>query len=235
MGAGQGGKDLWLLESLRANGTAVRYRPVDSSLALLELALLRAEEAGFPALGIKADLASSKTASALAASANGPRLYLVLGNSLGLIHPVDFLAALRALLRPEDRLLADGEVFHSIDTMTGYDNPVNRRFAFAPLAGLGLEEGRDGALVFEGDTDPRVTTLHLVTKHFRAARRLDIPIAGQRVSLDPGEKVAMNCSYKYAPGAFQELLREAGGFRPLAEYRSEDERFVMVLAAPCPK
>ncbi|MBI3667883.1 MAG: L-histidine N(alpha)-methyltransferase [Acidobacteria bacterium] len=232
LGAGQGDKDLLLLQALRTAGAEVRYRPVDSSLALLELALMQAREASFPAAGIKADLADPKTAAALAASADGPRLYAVLGNSLGVIHPLDFLASLRGLVGPQDRLLLDGEVFNSVDTMAGYDNPVNRRFAFAPLESVGLEEGRDGALVFASDGDPRVEGLYRVTKHFRVERRLQILLAGRQVELQADEKLAMNCSYKYAPGTFERLIRDAGGFEPLAEYQSEDRRFTMLLAAP---
>src|SRR6266508_1437809 len=56
LGAGQGDKDLILLEALRQQGRAVSYRPVDASQGLLELACQSALTAGFPALGIKADV-----------------------------------------------------------------------------------------------------------------------------------------------------------------------------------
>ncbi len=230
LGAGQGDKDQLMLEALRANGRRTRYRPVDSSQALLEMAVERAAQAQFPASGLKADLADPQTAEALATSADEPRLYLVLGNTLSVTDPRQFLQTLRALVRREDRVLVDGEIFEVQDTMRGYDNPVNRRFAFAPLASVGIQEGRDGALVFESETDGRTEGLHLVTKHFCSAHRLEILVAGQKMELEAGQKIAMSASYKYSRAAFLNLLRGTGGFEPIAEYLSEDQHFLMALA-----
>jgi uncharacterized SAM-dependent methyltransferase len=232
LGAGQGDKDLLVLQALRASGRLVRYRPVDSSQALLELACARAAEAGFTVRGLKADVGDARTAEVLAVSAQGPRLYLVLGNTLGVIGPLEFLKTLRVLLRHEDRLLVDGEIFDEQATMVGYDNPVNRRFAFAPLASVGLEEGHDGTLVFESDQDALREGLYMVGKYFRAARELEIPVAGRRVALAAGDEIKMNSSYKYSRAVFQELVSEAAGFEPLGEYLSEDEHFVMALVRP---
>ena len=248
LGAGQGDKDLLVLQALRehaANDGAVVYRPVDASQALLELAVKRAGEAGFAVTGVKADVADPRTAEALATydknsgalaqvgtGEPADRLYLVLGNSLGVMDPAQFLQMLSGLLRPQDRILLDGEIFGDETTMAGYDNPVNRRFAFAPLASIGLEEGRDGALVFQSSTDERMDGLHLVTKFFRAARRLEIPVAGQRVTLEAEEQMGMNSSWKYSREAFLRLVGEAGALEVQQEFWSEDQRFLMVLAAP---
>ena len=232
LGAGQGDKDLLVLEALRAEGAKVSYQPVDSSQALLEIALESAAGNRFAACGLKADLADPRTAKALAASAGGPRLYLVVGNTLGVTGPVQFLETLRPVLRSEDRVLVDGEIFDEQGTMTGYDNPVNRQFAFAPLASVGLEEGRDGELVFESRADAGLDGLHLVSKHFRAARPLEIRLAAERVTLSAGEKIEMSSSYKYSRDVFLSMLRQAGGLEPLAEYVSDDKHFVMALARP---
>jgi uncharacterized SAM-dependent methyltransferase len=232
LGAGQGDKDLLLLQALAACGVSLRYRPVDSSQALLEMAVRGAAEAGLAVRGLKADVAEPRTAQALAASATEPRLYLILGNSLGVLDPVEFLGALRNLLRREDHLLVDGEIFDARETLVGYDNPVNRRFAFAPLASLGLEEGRDGALVFSSEVDSGREGLYRVTKYFRAARRLEIPVAGHRLTLEAEERISMNCSYKYSRPAFLRLVQETGSFELFEEYLSEDERFLLVLAGP---
>ena len=232
LGAGQGDKDLLVLRGLEASGIKVRYRPVDPSQALLEMATQRAAAAGFPVRGLKAEVENPRTAEVLAPqSRDEPRLFLVLGNTLGVIDPLEFLRTLRALARREDRFLVDGEMFSAEDTLAGYDNPVNRRFAFAPLASVGLEDGRDGALIFTSETDARRDGLHRLSKHFRAARDLAIAVAGRRVGLASGETLAMHCSYKYARPTFLGLLREAG-LEPLDEFLSEDERFLMVFAAP---
>src|SRR5439155_24607772 len=43
------------------------------------------------------------------------------------------------LLRPGDLLLVDGELYAGDATMAGYDNPLNRRFAWAPLHAVGVQ------------------------------------------------------------------------------------------------
>jgi len=232
LGAGQGDKDVLLLEALRARGCRVRYRPVDSSQALLEMAAAGAHQRGFTVEGLKADVTSALVTEALASLAEEPRLYLVLGNTLGVTDPRRFARMLRKLLRREDCLLVDGELFDERGTLPSYDNPANRRFAFAPLASVGLEEGRDGRLVFGSDRDAEFDGLHLVTKHFWAARSLEIPLAGQKVPVAAGERIAMDSSYKYTRAAFAKIVREIGGFEALAEYLSGDELFLMWLAAP---
>lgn len=231
LGSGQGDKDILVVEALARGDAEVRYRPVDASQALLEMAVRGGIEAGFPVRGLKADVGQARTGELLAATAQEPRLYLVLGNTLGAIDPQGFLRSLRFLLRSRDRLLVDAEVFASGETMKGYDNPVNRRFAFAPLASVGLEEGRDGALLFSSEQDAGRAGLHLVSKHFRAARRLEIPVAGQRLVLEAGEKIAMNGSYKYSEAGFRALVREAG-FETLGEYLSTDKHFLLTLVVP---
>ncbi len=238
LAAGQGDKDLLVLEALGRSGRMPSYRPIDSSQGLLELAVARASDAGFPTRGLKADVEDPQTL-AWASRQDGPpaqpRLYLLLGNSLGIIDPLKFLAWLRSALRParagrpQDLLVIDGELYSTETTLQGYDNPVNRKFAFAPLASLGLEEGRDGTLVFEDEKDRRLDGSHLVSKHFRAARRLKIPVAGQWVELQPGEKILMNASWKYSLEAFVKLIRETAEVRVLERFLSDDERFVMML------
>jgi len=231
LGAGQGDKDLVILNAFRELGIEARYQPVDASQSLVEMALRQATEAGFPTRGLKADVANPQTFRALRSQERTPRLYLLLGNTLGVTGPVDFLGSLSRLLRPQDRLLVDGEVFNPRATLAGYDNPLNRRFAFAPLASVGLEEGRDGELVFETQNG-KIPGLYFIAKHFRAARPLRLLVAGHRLEFQPGEKIEMNSSCKYSPGVFPKLLRERGGFRLLREYLSDDEQFLMVLAAP---
>ncbi len=232
LGAGQGDKELLLLRALRRAGCRVSYRPVDSSQALLEIAVRRAADEGFEVSGLKADLEDVRTYALLAKTASVPRLVLVLGNSLGVMNPVRFLTLLRKLVRRRDALLADGEIFNERTTMAGYDNPVNRRFAFAPLASVGLESGRDGALVFTSEADPRTKGLHLIGKFFRAARRLRFLVAGKVVEMRGGEKIAMNASWKYSPGTFEALLRRVGRLKVLENFVSDDRHFLLVLTTP---
>ncbi len=231
LGSGQGDKDQLVLEALAVRDVHVRYRPVDSSQALLEMALSCAAQAGLVARGAKADVGNPDIFAELAPPGAGPRLYLILGNTLSVMDPREFLKMLRTLLQREDRLLVDAEIYQSGATMAGYDNPVNRQFAFAPLASIGLEEGRDGELVFEERHD-EAAGLHFVAKYFRAARELRLLVAGQWIEIAAGEKLQMNASCKYSPAVFPDLLREVGGFDVQHEYFSDDRQFLMALAAP---
>jgi len=230
LGAGQGNKDMRVLEKLRASGRTPHYVPLDASQALLEMACASARDSGFSCRGVKADLANAQHLAAInELHHEAPRLIMLLGNTLGAFDPLDYCARLAGLLRPQDHLLVDGEIFSATATMSGYDNPLNRQFAFGPLRSLGFTEPDDGALQFESDSDDRKAGLYRVRKHFRAARDLTLLIAGETIRWKAGERIEMNWSYKYAAKTFLDLLREAG-IMITARYISDDERFLMTLA-----
>jgi L-histidine Nalpha-methyltransferase len=231
LGSGQGDKDLILLEAFVAQGIRLRYVPVDTSQALVEMACGHALEAGIWSQAIKADMTRTEHLEALAPGADTPpRLVLLLGNTLGAFDPLAEARALRSLLRPEDHLLVDGEVYAGSQTVAGYDNPLNRRFAWAPLESVGIGES-DGAIVFEDETDPRLSGLHPLRKHFRAGRDVAARIGGETLTIRSGERVEMNHSYKYAADTFLRVLTDAG-LDVRWRGSSEDERFQMVLAGP---
>ena len=229
LGAGQGDKDLLLLEALRERGLRVSYVPVDTSQALLEMACAGALGAGFPAQGIKADFTKPAHLAALAAEPEAPRrLILLIGNTLGAFDPIAEARELARLLRPDDVLLVDGEIYAGDTTVAGYDNPLNRRFAWAPLNAVGIRD-TDGELVFGAADDPRLPGLHLIPKHFRAARDVEASMGGEAMRVERGERVAMNHSYKYAADTFLRILADAG-LAARWQGVSDDERFLMVLA-----
>src|SRR5207247_10882731 len=125
-----------------------------------------------------------------------PRLILLLGNTLGAFDPMVEARALQNLLRGDDLLLVDGEIYAAGATVAGYDNPLNRRFAWAPLHAVPITEA-DGDLVFEDGEDARVPGLHPLTKHFRATRDVGGRLGGESLTLGAGERLEMNHSYKY--------------------------------------
>jgi uncharacterized SAM-dependent methyltransferase len=231
LGAGQGDKDLLILEALRENGVRVSYVPVDTSQALLEMACGGALGAGIPTQGIKADFTNPVHLQALTADPETPRrLALLIGNTLGAFDPIAEARELAKLLRPGDALLVDGEIYAGDATVAGYDNPLNRRFAWAPLNAVGITDA-DGDLVFEAADDPRLPGLHLIPKHFRARRDVEPLLGGEVLSIARGERLAMNHSYKYAANTFLRILSDAG-LAVSWQGRSDDGRFLMVLATP---
>src|SRR5439155_1032445 len=106
-----------------------------------------------------------------------PRLVLLIGNTLGAFDPIAEARDLAGLLRRGDALLVDGEVYAGDATVAGYDNPLNRRFAWAPLNAVGIREG-DGELVFAAADDARLPGLHLVPKYFQAGRDVEALMGG---------------------------------------------------------
>jgi uncharacterized SAM-dependent methyltransferase len=231
LGAGQGDKDLLILEALRENGVRVSYVPVDTSQALLEMACGGALGAGIPTQGIKADFTNPAHLGILAADPESPRrLVLLIGNTLGAFDPLAEARELAKLLRPGDALLVDGEIYAGDATVAGYDNPLNRRFAWAPLNAVGITDA-DGELVFETADDPRLPGLRLIPKHFRAGRDVEPLLGGEVLRIGRGERLAMNHSYKYAADTFLRILSDAG-LAVAWQGRSDDGRFLMVLATP---
>src|SRR5205823_14738383 len=152
--------------------------------------------------GIKADFARPDHLAALAPDPETPaRLVLLLGNTLGAFDPIAAARELRGLLRPGDLLIVDGELYGGETTLAGYDNPLNRRFAWAPLYAVGIRDS-DGELVFEARDDTRLPGLHLIPRHFRAGRDVEALLGGEALRLARGERLAMNHSYKYAADPF---------------------------------
>src|SRR5439155_1751220 len=83
-----------------------------------------------------------------------------------------------------------GEVYAGEATVAGYDNPLNRRCAWAPLNAVGVRD-TDGELVFEAADDARLPGLHLISKHFRAGRDVEALLGGEALRLARGERLAM--------------------------------------------
>lgn len=236
LGAGQGDKDRLILAALTDAGHSVRYRPVDASMGLLEIAVRDAVESGFATHGTKADFTNPAHLEQLdAGSAHvspGTRLFMLLGNTLGGFDPFEMAQRLATLMGPTDLALVDGELFAGADTLAGYDNAINRRFAFGPLAGAGLTEG-DGELVFDIGRVAEREGLYRVTKHFAASRRAVMRVAGEALELDAGERLAMSPSHKYDEAGYFSVL-DAARLDPDVTFRSGDGRMLMTLVRHAP-
>ena len=113
--------------------------------------------------------------------------------------------------------------------MAGYDNPINRQFAFGPLSSVGLSEPKDGRLHIKTDVDDRQPGLYRVRKHFQASRNLKIILAGESVEIKSDTNIEMSWSYKYDRDALIGLV-SSSGMQLAEEYLSTDKRFLTLLA-----
>ena len=232
LGAGQGTKDLHVLQALLSSGRRGTYRPVDSGQMLLEMACEQALEHGMAVHGIKADITDPEHLSVLEPGPrDAPRLIMMVGNTLGAFDPSLMLRRLRPLVRKEDVLLIDSELGNDEATRAGYEHPANRAFALAPLRSIGITES-DGTLMFHSSNDV-MPGMHRLEKAFRLHDDRTLHVGGEQLQFKAGDCIHMNHSGKFERGTFLSLLSGAG-FELIDEYLSEDRRFLMVAARPGP-
>jgi hypothetical protein len=230
-GAGDGARDRLLMEGLKKNGCECFYFPVDASLAMLEMACAGAEDDDIETVGIKADISSPVHLVYAADAAEPPRLFILSGNTMGSFDPLAEIRYVAQCMKPEDRLIIDGEIHDAQQSMARRDNPAARKFISTLLANVGIADG-DGEIYLSQKRDDRHTGLHLITRSFGAGSDLSATVAGQEIPLQRGERIGMNFQYTYAPDAFRWLLTEHGGLRILSEHQSPDGRY---LTAVCKK
>jgi hypothetical protein len=230
-GAGDGARDLHLIAALKDAGCECSYFPVDASQAMLELACAGAEDEDVETVGIKADISSPVHLVYAADAAEPPRLFIMSGNTMGAFDPLAEIRYVAQCMKPEDRLIVDGEMFSEDATMAHRDNPAAQKFLWTLLGGVGIGKD-DGEVRFDLKRDDRHAGLRLITRVFRATRDITATVAGESISLQRGERIGLNFVYVYEPEAFRWLLTEHGGLTIESEYRSPDGRF---LTAICKK
>ena len=229
LGAGQGTKDFLIIEQLHKQGKYSNYCPVDASQGLLEIACQTANRKNLTCRGIKADLNNDIHLNEMQNIwSDEPRLLMMLGNTLGAFDPLEFAKKLDTILRPNDFLILDGELFSKSHTISGYDNPINRQFAFGPLSSIGLSEPDDGKLKIDTDLDNRQKGLYRIRKEFIVARNLEIMLAGEKVKLESDATIEMSWSYKYDRDTLINLVTSSG-LKLIAEYTSQDQKFLTLL------
>jgi uncharacterized SAM-dependent methyltransferase len=224
-GAGDGRRDCQLIAALKDTGCECVYYPVDASQPMLEMACSSADDEDVEAVGIKADISSPVHLVYAADAAEQPRLLIMAGNTMGSFDPLAEIRYLAQCMKPDDRLIVDGEIYDDEQSMARRDNPTVRRFLSALLASVGIAED-DGEIKFNHKRDERHQGLHLITRYFRAERDVTATVAGQQIPLQRGERIGLNFQYIYTPAAFEWLLSEHGGFDIVKRYPSPDGRFV---------
>ena len=230
LGCGEGSKDRVLLEQFANAGNRLNYLAADFSQPLLELAADQMEGITQSSLGCKLDIFDEGHLAATvraAESFDGHILFSVLGNTLGAFDPKRFPRRLRMNMRTQDRFIFDGEIF-SEQTLAGYDNPTNRRFAWGPLTGVGITQDH-GRLEFS--TAPVGDGLVAVTKHFTATRDLRVNVGSDSVEIRSGEKLRMSSSIKYENRDSLLNLIANAGFQIESQWESRDGNFILACAA----
>jgi uncharacterized SAM-dependent methyltransferase len=228
IGAGDGARDRLLLTALKDTGCECVYFPVDASQAMLEAACGGADDEDVETVGIKADISSPVHLVYAADAAEPPRLFIMSGNTLGAFDPLAEIRYIAQCLKPEDRLIIDGEIFDERESMERRNNPAVHRFIWTLLASVGIGPD-DGEIRFELKRDERHEGLRLITRHFRAERDLSTNVAGQKIPLERGERIGLNFQYLYTPEAFEWLLREHGGLEIAMRFGSSGQRFITAL------
>jgi len=227
LGAGSGTKDLLLLKALQLAGRELMYIPVDSSMGLLESACVSAEDGEFDVLGIKADISSPLHLVVISDFAENARLFVLSANTLGGFDPLDLSEHLANIMRENDYLVVDAELADG-SALPSRDHPVGRRFAMAPLAGLGVSPD-DGEIHFDLKHDGRRKGLDVVTRYFHAGRDLLLKLPDTSVAVQRGERVSLNFNYTYTPEAFRWLLESHAGLQIVDEYPSPDGRYLTAV------
>jgi Histidine-specific methyltransferase, SAM-dependent len=224
-GAGHGTKDRIILKALREAGREVKYFPVDASQTLLEIACAGAEDDDCEALGLKADISSPVHLLLAADVSEAPRLFLMVGNTLGGFDPLDQIKHVAACLHEGDILILDAQIA-AADLREPTE--TEKSFVFAPLASVGIG-AEVGELKFVENSDDRHEGLHLMTRRFHAGKDLTMVASGREIHIEKGERIFLNFRYRLTREALRWLLSRHAGLKIKGEIPSADGKFVTAI------
>jgi hypothetical protein len=224
-GAGDGAKDRLILKALQTAGREVKYFPVDASQALLETACAGAEDDDCEVLGLKADISSPMHLLLAADVSEAPRLFLMVGNTLGGFDPLDQIKHVAGCLHKGDILIVDVQTEAAAEAEP---SEVEKRFVLAPLAAVGITP-EDGELKFVENQDDRSSGLHLMTRRFQAARDLKIDVNGRDIHVERGERFVLNFNYRFTRESFKWLLTRHAGLHIKGEIPSADGKYITAI------
>ena len=217
LGSGSSAKTHLLLRALLERQEHASYAPIDVSLSALEQAKATLAEV-FPGLEVRPIHGDFLEGLASLDGSRRKRLVLFLGSTIGNFdpaHATDFLRAVRENLHPGDALLIGMDLAKTPSVLIpAYDDSagVTAKFNLNVLARLNREAGADFKL--EGfrhvarwnEAESRIE-MHLESRSRQSVRvaALDLDL-----SLEKGERIHTENSYKYRPGAGEAILRDAG-------------------------
>jgi dimethylhistidine N-methyltransferase len=237
LGCGTAVKTAALLEQAPAGRPGRRVHLVDVSEEALDAAergLARFE--GLTVVRHPASWEDGVRAAAAARPRRGAMLVQFFGSNIGNLHPPvaeAFLRSIRAALAPGDGLLLGADLVKpERELRLAYDDPLGLTAAFNKNVLLRLNTllGADFDLdAFDhravwNRLDSRVE-MHLVS---RRPQRVHIPGADCTVTLEAGEPIWTESSYKYRPDDVL-LMGEMAGFACREQWIEDDARFALTL------
>jgi len=234
MGCGNGEKLRVLAEAVRARGAAAHVHLIDVSALALEQTAHRLARLGFASVAHQTSYEEGLRAALAARTAGAPVLVLFLGSNIGNFDtPVAaaFLARVRAMLAPGDRLLLGADLVKpERDLILAYDDPLGVTAAFNRnlLVRINQELGGDFDLssfvhrALWNPADQRVE-MHLVSTRAQDVR---IEAAAMTVHFEAGETIWTESSYKYEPDQVGQMGLDAG-FTIEAQWTDRDARFAL--------
>ncbi len=217
LGSGSSAKTHLLLRALLKRQELASYAPVDVSLSALEKAKATLAEV-FPELEVRPIHGDYLEGLASLERSEARRLVLFLGSTIGNFdpaHATDFLRAVRERLQPGDALLIGMDLTKAPSVLLpAYDDAagVTAKFNLNVLARLNREAGADFKLegfrhvALWNDAESRIE-MHLESL---ARQSVHVSALGLELSLERGERIHTENSYKYRPGTGEAILRDAG-------------------------
>lgn len=236
LGAGSASKTLVLLRALVARQGDATYLPVDVSESALQWARKNVQSM-LPTISIEPICAEITQACQLDLPAEGRRLALYIGSSIGNYDPaeaVELLQWLHAQLQPGDALLLGTDMVKTTAPLLAAYNDaagVTARFNKNILSRLNRALGADfdlDAFQHRAVWNPQASRMEMHLDSL-SSQTVRIPALDRSFPFKRGESIHTENSYKFTPEAVEEILRESG-FSLERSWYDEDGWFGVHLA-----
>lgn len=237
LGSGSGEKLAALVSRGGIAPSAVTVHLVDVSASALELASRALAALGVVSIARHETTYEAGLDQVRRVRIAGRTLALFLGSNIGNFDPPGaavFLGAIREALAPRDLLLLGADLVKpERELLLAYDDPLGVTAAFN--RNLLVRINRELEADFDLDrfahravwnAGASRVEMHLVSL---ARQRVRVPGAGLEVTLQEGETIWTESSYKYEPEGLTPLLARAG-FRLVRRWVHEADRFALTLA-----
>jgi len=218
LGSGSADKTRSIIEALLRRQTELLFIPVDISASALEKSS-RALLAAYPELRIEAYAADYlEGLAALQPLGSSPALILFLGSNIGNFEKAEalnFLRAIRRMLRPGDALLLGADLKKDRATLEAAYNDalgVTRAFIVNELARINRELGGDFDLWAFGLRSVYNEDAGCVEVYLESLRSQLVTISalGMSITFEAGEWMHMEHSYKFDLEGLAELGLQSG-------------------------